>query len=63
MVDDSRIERGGCMSIKIRAYNDEDYPPFPTRMTLFWRRNFIWQAWRFIVLNLKMMRIVVLGHD
>lgn len=50
-------------SIKIRAYNDEAYPPFPTRMTLFWRRNLLWQAWRFIVLNLKMMRIVVLGHD
>jgi hypothetical protein len=32
-------------------------------MTLFWRRNLIWQAWRFVVLNLKMMRIVVLGHD
>jgi hypothetical protein len=48
---------------KIRAYIDESYPPFPTRMTLFWRSNLLWQPWRFIILNLKMMRIVVLGHD
>ena len=64
MVDDSRIEeRCSCSPTKIRAYVDEAYPPFPTRMTLFWRSNLIWQAWRFIILNLKMMRIVVLGHD
>jgi hypothetical protein len=48
---------------KIRAYIDESYPPFPTRMTLFWRSNLLWQPWRFIILNLKMMLIVVLGHD
>ncbi|MGD8836608.1 MAG: hypothetical protein PVJ84_08650 [Desulfobacteraceae bacterium] len=50
-------------SIQVRAYDDDAYPPFPTRMTLFWRRNLLWQAWRFSILNLKMMRIVVLGHD
>jgi len=34
-----------------------------TKSTIFWRRNLIWQAWRFIVLNLKMMRIIVGGHS
>ena len=63
MVADSRIEQKGHIPTKIRAYVDEAYPPYPTRITLFWRRNLIWQAWRFVVLNLKMMRIVVLGHD
>ena len=63
MVDDSRVTQNRFLPTKIRAYVDEAYPPFPTRITLFWRRNLLWQAWRFIVLNLKMMRIVVLGHD
>ena len=48
---------------KVRAYYDEAYPPVPTRATRFWRRNIIWQLYRFFVLNLKMMRIIVGGHS
>jgi hypothetical protein len=47
----------------VRGYYDESYPPLPTKMTKFWRRNLIWQIWRFIVLNIKIMRIVVGGHS
>jgi hypothetical protein len=47
----------------VRGYYDESYPPLPTKATIFWRRNLIWQAWRFIVLNIKMMRIIVGGHS
>ncbi|HNS18519.1 MAG TPA: hypothetical protein PKH94_08265 [Bacteroidales bacterium] len=47
----------------VRAYHDESYPPVPTRSTRFWRKNLLWQAWRFIVLNLKIMRIIVGGHS
>lgn len=47
----------------VRAYYDESYPPLPTKSTLFWRKNIFWQAWRFIVLNLKIMRIIVGGHS
>ena len=47
----------------VRGYYDESYPPLPTRATRFWRRNLIWQAFRFVVLNLKMMRIIVGGHS
>jgi hypothetical protein len=47
----------------VRGYYDESYPPIPTRATIFWRRNLLWQAWRFIVLNLKIMRIIVGGHS
>ncbi len=46
-----------------RAYYDESYPPLPTKATLFWRRNILWQTWRFMVLNLKIMRIIVGGHS
>ena len=45
------------------GYKDESYPPVPTKMTLFWRRCFLYQIWRFFVLNLKIMRIVVGGHS
>jgi len=45
------------------AYSEESYPPMPTKMVLFWRRCIIWQAWRFLVLNVKIIRIVVGGHS
>jgi hypothetical protein len=47
----------------VRAYYEEAYPPVPTKMTLFWRRNFIHQLFRFVVLNLKIMRIIIGGHS
>jgi hypothetical protein len=47
----------------VRGYYDESYPPLPTGKTKFWRRNILWQFWRFIVLNLKIMRIIVGGHS
>ena len=48
---------------KVRGYYDESYPPVPTKFTIFWRRNILWQFFRFIVLNIKMMRIIVGGHS
>ncbi len=48
---------------KARAYYDEAYPPVPTKFTSFWRRCLLWQIVRFIVLNLKIMRIIVGGHS
>ncbi len=34
------------------------YPPVPTRWTQYWRTNLVWQFIRFIILNLKMLRMV-----
>jgi hypothetical protein len=48
---------------KIKAYYDEAYPPVPSSATMFWRKNIIWQLFRFIVLNVKMIRIVAGGHS
>lgn len=48
---------------KVRGYFDESYPPIPTKSTLFWRQNVIFQMFRFVVLNLKIMRIIVGGHS
>ncbi len=45
------------------AYSDESYPPMPTKSTLFWRRFWPWQAWRWLVLNIKILKIVAGGHS
>ena len=47
----------------VGSYYDESYPPLPTKSTKFLRGNLIWQAWRFVVLNMKIMRIIVGAHS
>ncbi len=44
------------------GYKDESYPPIPTKFTLWLRRNILVQLFRFIVINIKVMRIIVGGH-
>ena len=46
-----------------RGYTDFTYAPVPTKTTLFFRRCILWQAYRFLVFNLKILRIVVGGHS
>jgi len=48
---------------QIKAYYDEAYPPLPSTATKYWRKNLWWQLVRFVVLNVKIMRIVVGGHS
>jgi hypothetical protein len=40
-------------------YDQHYYPPIPTRLTLYTRNSLIWQAIRFVVLNIKMLKIVM----
>ena len=47
----------------IRAYKDEFYPPLPTKTTKRLRTNLFVQAYKFLHLNFKIMRIVVKGHS
>ncbi len=46
-----------------RGYSEFAYAPVPTRMTKIIRKNWIWQAYRFIRLNIKIIRIVAFGHS
>jgi hypothetical protein len=46
-----------------KGYKDEFYPPIPTKTVKFLRRCFFYQLYRFFVLNLKIMRIVIGGHS
>lgn len=50
-------------NIAVAPYSEESYPPVPTKSTRFWRRFVPWQIVRFIVLNIKIIRIVVGGHS
>ena len=51
------------MKTVVRNYKDEYYPPIPTKSTKFWRVSFIYQFYKFLKLNFKIMRIVVKGHS
>ncbi len=46
-----------------RGYTDFSYAPIPTKFTRFKRKCIIYQAWRWIVLNIKILRIVAFGHS
>jgi len=48
---------------KFSNYSEESYPPIPTGPTRFFRTCIPYQMVRFLVLNLKIMRIVVGGHS
>lgn len=41
-----------------KPYEQNYYPPVPTKFTKFMRTNLIWQFFRFIVINIKMLRMV-----
>lgn len=44
-------------------YTEESYPPIPNGLTRFFRTCIAWQMVRFVILNLKIMRIVIGGHN
>ncbi len=39
-------------------FEQDFYPPLPTKTTLFFRTNIIWQLIRFIIINVKVLRLV-----
>lgn len=41
-----------------KPYEQNYYPPVPTGFTKGMRTNLIWQFFRFIVINIKMLRMV-----
>ncbi len=46
-----------------RGYTDFSYAPVPTAFTRFMRKCILYQAWRWLVLNIKILRIVAFGHS
>lgn len=43
-------------------YQQAYYPPSPTRLTRYMRSSLVWQAIRFIVINLKMLKLMAKSH-
>ncbi len=49
---------------KIRdPYSAEAFTTVPTKLIVFSRKCILRQMWRFVVLNLKIMRIIIGGHS
>ncbi len=42
---------------------DTRFVPAPTPRTVAMRTFLPWQAWRFIVINLRMLRMIAKSHD
>ncbi len=40
-----------------KPFEQSYYPPLPTRFTRAMRTNLLWQFFRFIVINVKMLRM------
>ncbi|MBS1189808.1 MAG: hypothetical protein H6R10_1600 [Rhodocyclaceae bacterium] len=43
-------------------YQQAYYPPVPTAWTRFMRTCFLWQAVRFLVINVKMLKLMRNSH-
>jgi len=44
------------MSIR-KPYEQSYFPPVPTKLTKFFRTNLIYQFVRFLIINIKMLRM------
>lgn len=43
-------------------YQQAYYPPVPTGFTRHMRSNVIWQLWRFLVINIKILKLMFSSH-
>ena len=43
-------------------YQQAYYPPIPTGFTRFMRTSLIWQFYRFLVINIKILKLLAKSH-
>jgi hypothetical protein len=43
-------------------YQQAYYPPLPTGLTRYMRTSLIWQSVRFIIINLKILKLMAKSH-
>ncbi len=48
--------------MKITPYSQNDFTPVPTKFTKYRRTSFLWQLYRFIVINFKMTILILKSH-
>ncbi len=46
-----------------KPYQQAYYAPAPTGFTCYMRICFVWQVYRFFVINVKMLKLVVRSHQ
>ncbi|WP_201096387.1 hypothetical protein [Thiocystis minor] len=44
-------------------YQQAYYPPVPTKWVRYMRTSFIWQFYRFWVINLKILKLLLKSHN
>ncbi|MDP1712643.1 MAG: hypothetical protein Q8K86_09325 [Candidatus Nanopelagicaceae bacterium] len=44
------------------AARDIARAPMPTAKTVATRKNLLFQGWRFVVLNMRMLKMILKGH-
>lgn len=50
------------MKDNTKAYEQAYFPPKPNKFTKFMRTCVLWQIVRFIIINLKMLRVISKSH-
>ncbi len=51
------------MTVKNKEpYQQAYYPPVPTGITRYLRTSVVWQLFRFVVINLKMLKLMSRAH-
>ncbi len=51
------------MTVKNKEpYQQAYYPPVPTGITRYLRTSVVWQLYRFVIINLKMMKLMTRSH-
>jgi hypothetical protein len=58
----SEIRPGGPLDPEPAHFTERFYATRPTARVLFLRTFLPWQLWRFVVINLKMLRIIARSH-
>lgn len=49
-------------AINKEPYQQAYYPPAPTALTRYMRTSLIWQGIRFVVINLKILKLMSKSH-
>ncbi len=48
--------------MEVTPYSQNDYTPVPGSFTKFKRKCVLWQIIRFVIINIKMTRLILKSH-
>ncbi|WP_165873541.1 hypothetical protein [Parasulfuritortus cantonensis] len=50
-------------TVNKEPYQQAYYAPTPTGFTRYMRTSFLWQVYRFIAINVKMLKLMARSHN